>query len=64
MLQRVGDGNKVQQFAALLRGKLPGRSYRLLYTWSRDGRSAASFHQCCDKQVCVRALLHALQLRA
>ena len=32
LLQRVGDGNKVQQFAALLRGRLPRRSYRLLYT--------------------------------
>ena len=51
LLQRVGDGNKAQQFAALLRSRLPGRSYRLLYTWSRDGRSRASFHQRCDNQV-------------
>ena len=51
LLQRVGDGNKAQQFAAMLRGRLPGRSYRLLYTWSRDGRSNASFHQRCDNQV-------------
>jgi hypothetical protein len=61
LLQRVGDGNKVQQFAALLKGRLPGRSYRLMYTWSKDGRSAASFHQRCDNQVRARALLHALQ---
>ena len=51
LLQRVGDRNKVQQFAALLRTKLPGKRYRLLYTWSRDGRSNASFHQRCDNQV-------------
>jgi hypothetical protein len=63
LLQRVGDGNKVQQLAALLRGRLPGSSYRLLYTWSKDGRSAASFHQRCDNQVCSRAL-YALQRRA
>ena len=61
LLQRVADGNKAQQFAAMLRGRLPGRSYRLLYTWSKDGRSAASFHQRCDNQVRARALLHALQ---
>jgi len=41
----------VQQFAALMRGRLAGRGYRLLYTWSRDGRSSASFHQRCDNQV-------------
>ncbi len=63
LLQRVGDGNKVQQFAALLRGRLPGRSYRLLYTWSRDGRSAASFHQRCDNQVRARAFARAAAAR-
>ena len=63
LLQRVGDGNKVQLFAALLRGRLPGRSYRLLYTWSRDGRSAASFHQRCDNQVCARAFARAAVAR-
>ena len=41
----------MQQFAALLRTKLTGKRYRLLYTWSRDGRSNASFHQRCDNQV-------------
>jgi hypothetical protein len=50
-LVRVGDRNKVQQFAALMRTRLPGKRYRLLYTWSRDGRSNASFHQRCDNQV-------------
>ena len=63
LLQRVADGNKVQQFAALLRGRLPGRSYRLLYTWSRDGRSAASFHQRCDNQVCSRAFVRSAAAR-
>jgi hypothetical protein len=63
LLQRVGDGNKAQQFAALLRGRLPGRSYRLLYTWSRDGRSAASFHQRCDNQVRARAFARAAAAR-
>ena len=51
LLGRVGDRNKVQQFAALMRTRLPGKRYRLLYTWSRDGRSNASFHQHCDNQV-------------
>ena len=51
LLVRVGDRNKVQQFAALMRTRLPGKRYRLLYTWSRDGRSNASFHQRCDNQV-------------
>jgi hypothetical protein len=63
LLQRVGDGNKVQQFAALLRGRLPGRSYRLLYTWSRDGRSSTSFHQRCDNQVCSRAFVRCAAAR-
>ena len=62
LLQRVADGNKVQQFAALLRGRLPGRSYRLLYTWSRDSRSA-SFHQRCDNQVCSRAFVRCAAAR-
>jgi hypothetical protein len=51
LLHRVGDRNKVQQFAALMRTKLAGKRYRLLYTWSRDGRSNESFHQRCDNQV-------------
>ena len=51
LLQRVADRNKAHQFAALMRGRLAGRGYRLLYTWSRDGRSNASFHQICDNQV-------------
>jgi hypothetical protein len=51
LLQRVGDRSKVQQFAALMRTKLAGKRYRLLYTWSRDGRSNESFHQRCDNQV-------------
>jgi hypothetical protein len=51
LLRRVTDANKVAQFAALLRTRLAGRGYRLLYTWSRDGRSNASFHQRCDNQV-------------
>jgi hypothetical protein len=63
LLQRLGDGNKAQQFAALLRGRLPGRSYRLLYTWSRDGRSDASFHQRCDNQVRARAFARAAAVR-
>jgi hypothetical protein len=63
LLQRVGDGNKVQQFAALLKGRLPDRSYRLLYTCSRDGSSAASFHHCCDNQVCSRAFVRAAAAR-
>jgi hypothetical protein len=48
---RVADRNKVQQFAALMRTRLTGKRYRLLYKWSRDGRSNASFHQHCDNQV-------------
>ncbi len=51
VLRRVTDANKVAQFSALLRARLAGRGYRLLYTWSRDGRSNASFHQRCDNQV-------------
>jgi len=54
LLSRVADRNKVQQFAALMRTRLADRSYRLLYTWSRDGRSNASFHQRCDNQVCAQ----------
>ena len=51
LLRRVTDGNKVQQFAALLRTRLAGKGYRLLYTWSSDGRTNASFHARCDNQV-------------
>ena len=60
LLVRVGDRNKVQQFAALMRTRLPGKRYRLLYTWSRDGRSNASFHQHCDNQ--VRAIAKAFSV--
>jgi hypothetical protein len=56
LLQRVGDRNKVQQFAALLSFRLPGKGYRLAYTWSRDGLSAASFHQRCVGQVSACAI--------
>jgi hypothetical protein len=63
LLQRVWDGNKAQQFAALLSDRLPGMSYRLLYTWSRDGRSGASFHQHCDNQVCSRAFVRSAAAR-
>jgi len=51
LLQRVADRNKVQQLAALLATRLPGKRYRLLYTWSRDGRSNASFQRHCYNQV-------------
>ena len=56
----VTDANKVAQFTALLRPRLAGRGYRLLYTWSRDGRSHASFHQHCDNQ--VRAIAKAFSV--
>ncbi len=62
LLQRVTE-QKAEQFAALLRGRLPGRSYRLLYTWSRDGRSGASFHQRCNNQVRARAFARAAAVR-
>jgi hypothetical protein len=55
LLQRVADMNKVQQFNALVGTKLPGKRYRLLYTWSRGGRSNESFHQHCDNQVRANA---------
>jgi len=51
VLGRVADRSKVQQFAALMRTRLPGKRYRLLYKWSRDGGSNASFHQRCRNQV-------------
>jgi hypothetical protein len=51
LLQRVTDRNKVQQFGALMRTRLAGKRFRLLYTWSRDGRSNASFHQHCNNKV-------------
>jgi hypothetical protein len=47
----VTDKNKVHQFAALVTSKLEGKRYRLLYTWSSDGRSNASFHAKCCNQV-------------
>ena len=65
-LQRVADRNKAQQFAALMGTKLPGKRYRLLYTWSRDGRSNASFHERGDNQVRAFAnafLVHLLTLQ-
>jgi len=34
LLQREVDGYKVQQFAALLKTRLPCRRYRLLYTFA------------------------------
>jgi hypothetical protein len=51
LLQLVGNSNRVQQFAAMMSTRLPVKGYRLLYTWSKDGRSNASFHQHCDNQV-------------
>jgi hypothetical protein len=51
LLRRVTDKNKVQQFTALMSRRLAGKSYRLLYTWSSDGRTNASFHARCDNQV-------------
>jgi hypothetical protein len=51
LLRRVMDGNKVPQFALLMRTRLTGKGYRLLYTWSSDGRTNASFHARCDNQV-------------
>ncbi len=53
LLQRVTDRKKVQQFAVLMRTRLAGKGYRLLYTWSSSGRSNASFHAHCDNQVGV-----------
>ena len=50
----------MQQFAELMGTKLPGKRYRLLYTWSRDGRSNASFHERCDNQ--VRAIANAFSV--
>ena len=60
LLQRVANSNKVQQFVALMGTKLPGKRCRLLYTWSRDGRSNASFHERCDNQ--VRAIAKAFSV--
>jgi hypothetical protein len=51
LLRRVTDRNKVQQFTVLMRNRLAGKGYRLLYTWSSDGRSNATFHARCDNQV-------------
>jgi hypothetical protein len=51
LLRRVMDGNKMPQFALLIRTRLTGKCYRLLYTWSSDGRTNASFHARCDNQV-------------
>jgi hypothetical protein len=51
LMLRVGDMCKVKQFSKLMRTRLAGKRYRLLYTWSRDGRSNGSFHRHCDKQV-------------
>ena len=60
LLQRVADRNKAQQFVALVGTKLPSKRYRLMYTWSRDGRSNASFHERCDNQ--VRAIAKAFSV--
>ena len=60
LLQRVADRNKAQQFVALVSTKLPSKRYRLMYTWSRDGRSNASFHERCDNQ--VRAIAKAFSV--
>ena len=54
LMLRVGDMCKVDQFNKLMRTRLAGKRYRLLYTWSRDGRSNGSFHRHCDKQVRLR----------
>jgi hypothetical protein len=54
MMLRVKDMCKVKQFYKLMRTRLAGKRYRLLYTWSRDGRSNGSFHRHCDKQVRLR----------
>jgi hypothetical protein len=54
LMLRVGDMCKVDQFNTLMRTRLAGKRYRLLYTWSRDGRSNGSFHRHCDKQVRLR----------
>ena len=62
LLQRVADRNKAQQLAALMKRRLTFRGYRLLYTWSRDGRSNASLHQRCDNQ--VRAVVKGVALQS
>jgi hypothetical protein len=51
LLNRVGNRSKLQQFADIMRTRLPVKGYRLLYTWSKDGGSHASFHRHCDNQV-------------
>jgi len=51
LLGRVRDRNLVTQLEVLLQTKLQHRSYKLLYTWSKDGSSNASFHRHCDNQV-------------
>jgi hypothetical protein len=57
LMLRVGDMLKVKQFNKLMRTRLAGKRYRLLYTWSSDGRSNASFHRLCDNQVRLRTAL-------
>jgi len=52
LLNRVADRSKVQQFEGLLTARLKSSSYRLLYTFTRDGRNAASFRHHCYDQVC------------
>jgi hypothetical protein len=54
LMLRVTDMCKVKQFYKLMGTRLAGKRYRLLYTWSRDGRSNGSFHRHCDKQVRLR----------
>jgi hypothetical protein len=60
LLRRVTDAAKMTRFAAMLQTRLAGKRYRLLYTWSRDGRSNSSFHQHCDNQ--VRSVIKGLVL--
>ena len=58
LLSRISDGNRVRQFEAKLGARLKGKRYRLLYTFSKDGRSAASFRHHCYGQVCCRCTQH------
>jgi hypothetical protein len=59
LLGHVAHRNTLLQFVALLKIRLPGKRFRLLYTWSKDGRSNASFHQRCDNQVGAFEILFA-----
>jgi len=59
LLQRVRDAEKTKAFSWLIQTRLrvPDRSFRLLYSWQQDGRSAASFHDLCDNQVIIESML-------